>query len=73
MGSEMEVVPYGAGAPPDGPSAGADEDDKPRWQISPAALLVLQHVFAMQPFPSKELRASLALKLNVNERQIQTW
>ena len=42
-------------------------------QINPAALVVLQQVYAMEPFPTTEVRKQLAAKLRVHPRQVQTW
>jgi len=49
------------------------DDDENRRLCNPAALVLLQHVFTIEPFPSKEMRDSLATKLNAHPRQIQTW
>ena len=52
-----------------------NEDEEPliRWQISPAALVVLNQVYALEPFPSTEVRKQLAVKLKAHPRQVQTW
>ena len=41
-----------------------------RWTVTPAALAVLEEVFAMERFPTRQLRASLAADLAVNPRQV---
>lgn len=51
-----------------------DDDDKTiRWQISPATLVMLNQVYALEPFPSTEVRKQLAAKLKAHPRQVQTW
>ena len=51
-----------------------DEKDKTaRWQIDPTVLSLLNQVYAMEPFPSTEMRKQLAAKLKVHPRQVQTW
>ena len=50
-----------------------DEEPLIRWQISPAALVVLNQVYALEPFPSTEVRKQLAVKLKAHPRQVQTW
>ena len=52
---------------------GNDDDKTIRWQISPAALTVLNQVYALEPFPSTEVRKQLAIKLKAHPRQVQTW
>jgi hypothetical protein len=53
---------------------GKDDDDKTiRWQISPATLVMLNQVYALEPFPSTEVRKQLAAKLKAHPRQVQTW
>lgn len=55
-------------------AANKDDDDKTiRWQISPATLVVLNQVYALEPFPSTEVRKQLAVKLKAHPRQVQTW
>ena len=34
---------------------------------------MLQQVYAMEPFPTTEVRKQLAAKLRVHPRQVQTW
>ena len=50
-----------------------DEDKTVRWQINPSALMVLNQVYALEPFPSTEVRKQLAVKLKAHPRQVQTW
>lgn len=50
-----------------------DDDKTIRWQISPTALNVLNQVYALEPFPSTEVRKQLAVKLKAHPRQVQTW
>lgn len=53
-----------------------DDDDKDRaqrWQINPSVLSLLNQFYALQPFPSTEMRKQLAGKLRVHPRQVQTW
>jgi len=45
-------------------------DRSTRWTVQPAALAVLEQVFTMESFPSRQLRASLAADLAVTERQV---
>mmetsp|Transcript_51320 Transcript_51320/g.133330 ORF Transcript_51320/g.133330 Transcript_51320/m.133330 type:complete len:703 (-) Transcript_51320:446-2554(-) len=48
-------------------------DRTQRWQINPVVLSLLNQVYAMEPFPSTEVRKQLAAKLKVHPRQVQTW
>lgn len=67
----MNFTPMDADEEGDGPSK---EDDKTnRWQIVPGALLMLNQVYALEPFPSTEVRKQLAVKLRAHPRQVQTW
>ena len=51
-----------------------DDGDKAiRWTVKSAARMMLQQVYAMEPFPSTEVRKQLAVKLKVHPRQVQTW
>ena len=45
-------------------------DRSTRWTVQPAALAMLEQVFTMESFPSRQLRASLAADLAVTERQV---
>ena len=51
-------------------SFAANVDKSTRWIVQPAALAVLEQVFAMDQFPTRQLRASLATNLAVNPRQV---
>lgn len=44
-----------------------------RWQINAGALVMLNQVYAMEPFPTTDVRKQLAQKLRVHPRQVQTW
>ena len=35
--------------------------------------MVLNQVYALEPFPSTEIRKQLAVKLKAHPRQVQTW
>ena len=48
----------------------ANADKSTRWIVQPAALAVLEQVFAMDRFPTRQLRASLATDLAVSPRQV---
>ena len=48
----------------------ANADKSTRWIVAPAALAVLEQVFSMERFPTRQLRASLAADLAVNPRQV---
>ena len=50
-----------------------DDDKTIRWQINPSALMMLNQVYALEPFPSTEVRKQLAVKLQAHPRQVQTW
>ena len=50
-----------------------DDDKTIRWQINPSALMMLNQVYALEPFPSTEVRKQLAVKLKAHPRQVQTW
>ncbi len=52
---------------------GKDDDKTIRWQINPSALVMLNQVYALEPFPSTEVRKQLAVKLKAHPRQVQTW
>jgi hypothetical protein len=44
-----------------------------RWQINAKTLIVLNQVYALEPFPNTALRKQLAVKLRAHPRQVQTW
>ena len=67
MGSSEQAMEDGD------PSLKDDGDKTIRWQISPATLVVLNQVYALEPFPSTEVRKQLAVKLKAHPRQVQTW
>jgi len=53
-----------------------EEDDRnkaSRWQIGSQALIVLEQVYTVEPFPSLDTRRELSRKLNVSARQVQVW
>ena len=69
---EPSADPSSADIDPD--DDGDDDKDKTvRWQINPAVLTLLNQVYAMEPFPSTEMRKQLASRLKVHPRQVQTW
>ena len=55
------------------PDDDKDDDKTIRWQINPGALMMLNQVYALEPFPSTEVRKQLAVKLKAHPRQVQTW
>jgi len=73
MNDEMDVLSSYALFEADPSEEDKDDEKTNRWQINAGALVMLNQVYAMEPFPTTDVRKQLAQKLRVHPRQVQTW